>query len=65
MDLLRAARGGRQEHLGGGIVRIFFQEMVFIGPDVVKAETIGGFHLRQRLLDQPVFGVRVPGARQL
>ena len=65
MDLFGAPCGGGEEHLGGGVVRILFQEMVFVGPDVVVAKPVGDHHLGQRLLDHPVLGFRIPRAWQL
>ncbi len=65
MDLPGAPGGGGEKHLGGRIVRILLQEMVFIGPDVVEAEMVGDLHLGQRLLNQTVLGIRIPRAWQL
>ena len=61
MDLPGAPGGGGQEHLGGGVVRIFLQEMVLVGPDVVEAETVGDLHLGQRVLNHPVLGFASTG----
>ena len=65
MDLLGASGGGGKEHLRGGVMRILLQEMMLIGPDIVEAKPVGDLYLRQRVLDQPVFGVLRPRTRQL
>ncbi len=65
MDLPGAPGRGGEEHLGGGVVRILLQEVVFVSPDVVKAEPIGGLDLDKRVLDQTVLGFLRPGAGQL
>src|SRR6266851_9525795 len=65
MDLPGAPSGSGEEHFGGGVVRIFLEEMVLVGPDVVEAKTVGDLHLGQRMLDHPVLGLGIPRAWQL
>ena len=60
MDLPGAPGGGGKEHLRSRVMRVLLQEMVLIGPYVVKAEPVGDLDFGQRLLDQPMLGIRHP-----
>ena len=61
-DALGARRGGRQEDLGRGRVRVLLEEVVLDLPDVVEAEPVGQLDLRQRVLQQRVLGaLLLPG----
>jgi hypothetical protein len=64
-DLLRALRGGGEEHFGGRRVRILFEEMVLDLPGVVVAEPVGQFDLVERVLIELQFAARQPRPRQL
>jgi len=65
MDLPGPRRGGGQKDLGRRGVGVLLQEMVLVGPEVVEAQLVRQFRLGQRLMDQAVFGVVVPGPGKL
>ena len=46
-------------------MRIFLQEVVLDLPDIVDAELVAEFDLRERLLVQAALGILAPGLRQL
>ena len=54
------ARGG-EEDLGGGGVRVLFEEVVLDLEDVIEAELVGELDLFERLLIDAVLGVWIPG----
>ena len=62
---LRALRRGREEHLGRARVRVLLEEVVLDLPRVVDADRVGVLDLLERVLDQLVLGIRLPGPRQL
>jgi hypothetical protein len=64
-DAAGALRTSRQEHLGRRGVGILLQEVVLNLPDVVNAEPIREFHLRNRILNQSALGILIPGLWQL
>ncbi len=50
-DALGARGAGGEKHLRCGGVGIFLEEVVLDFPDVVDAQTVGQFDLRQRVLE--------------
>ena len=59
---LRPLAAGGQEYLGRRGVRVFFQEMMFGGPDIIESEPVGKLHLFQGVLYECVLRSRLPGA---
>ena len=64
-DVFGALGGGGEKGFRRGRVRIFLEEMMLDHPGMVVAEPVGGLQLRQRILIEPEFVARHPGARQL
>jgi hypothetical protein len=58
-------RAGRQEHLRGGGVGVFLEEVVLDLPGVVVAQAVGEHDLLQGLMEQPRLVALVPGLGQL
>ena len=59
---LRALAAGGQEHLGCRRVAVLLEEVVLDLPHVLDAEAVGQLDLLERVLDEPVLGVRLPRA---
>ena len=64
-DPVRALTGGGQKDLGRRGVRVLLEEVMLDLPDVVEAQAVGQLYLLQRLLEEAVFVVAVPGTREL
>src|SRR5262249_26019259 len=64
-DVLRALRASCQEHFRRGGVRVFLEKVMFDFPSVVDAETIGEFHLVERVLEELKLRTLLPGPRKL
>ena len=64
-DAARALAGGGEEHLGRGRVAVLLEEVVLDLPHVVEAEAVGQLHLVERVLEELVLVVGVPGAGEL
>ena len=64
-DAARALAGGGEEHLGRRRVAVLLEEVVLDLPHVVEADAVGQLHLVERVLEQLVLVVGVPGPRQL
>src|SRR5207248_4142877 len=63
-DVLGLRGTGREEHLRRRAVRIFFQEVVLDGPDLVKPQLIGKAHLFERVHINSTLGFSLPGPRE-
>ena len=59
-DILGALTDRAIEDLGRGAMRIFFEEVMLDFPNVIDADAIGEFDLRERLPVGVVFAERVP-----
>ena len=64
-NALRALAGGGEKYLGRGRMRVLLKEMVLDFPHIIIAQFVGEFDLSERILEQFVFAVRIPGPRQL
>ena len=60
-DVLRALAAGGEEHLGRGGVAVLLEEVVLDLPHVLDAELVGELDLLERVLDEALLGVVVPG----
>ena len=66
MRMLLGARGaGGEEDFRRRGVGILLEEVMLDFPDVIDAEIVGQFDLRQRVLEQAMLGAFRPGTRQL
>jgi len=64
-DVFRLTGGSRQKYFRCGGVGILFEEVVLHLPRIIIAQPVGENDLVQRLLEEPVFPVLAPRARQL
>ena len=62
---LRALRGGGEEDLGRGGVRVLLEEVVLDLPGVVDAEPVGQLDLVERVLEELLLAALDPRAREL
>ena len=46
-------------------MRVFFEEVMLGGPDVVEPAAVGKFDFIERVLEQRVLGIFCPGPREL
>ena len=61
-NVLGALADRGQKYFGRRRVRVFFEEMMLGGPDIVVSALIGQARLFQRVLEQRVLGIRRPRA---
>ena len=64
-NVLGALADRGQKYFGRRRVRVFFEEVMLGGPDVVVSALIGQDRLFQRILEQRVLGIADPGPGEL
>ena len=64
-DAFGALAGGGQEDLGRAGMRVLLQEVMFHFPDEIETQSIGQFHLIERIEEQLFLGALRPGPGHL
>src|SRR6266851_10117458 len=62
-DALGQHRAGGQEQLGRGAVRVFLEEVVLDGPDMIEAQLVGQLHLLEAVVVNRALGLARPRPR--